>query len=147
MREVRHVRHGVEYRAALRTGVGYGIRLSASDRDRYFDPGWPDVLVDVASGEPVLVPISSSFWRSRRELRSAAIGQWLLRSELAPWAPRHPPSLWSCPRPEPASSATSVPIFGRPLALRVGRCVPSRFLAVADRVARYRSGTVGGWPG
>jgi hypothetical protein len=43
------------------------------------------VLVDVASGEPVLVPISSSFWRSCRELRSAAIGQWLLRSELAPW--------------------------------------------------------------
>jgi len=77
----------------LRTGAGYGIRLSASDRDRYFDPGWPDVLVDVASGEPVLMPISSSFWRSCRELRSAAIGQCLLRSELAPWAPGHPPSL------------------------------------------------------
>jgi len=39
MREVRHVRHGVEYRAALRTGAGYGIRLSASDRDRYLRPG------------------------------------------------------------------------------------------------------------
>ena len=23
----------------LRTGAGYGIGLSASDRDRYFDPG------------------------------------------------------------------------------------------------------------
>jgi hypothetical protein len=77
----------------LRTGAGYGIRLSASDRDRLFDPGWSHVFVDVADGEPVPVPISSSFWRSCPELRSAAIGQWLLRNGLAPWACGSPPPL------------------------------------------------------
>jgi hypothetical protein len=77
----------------LRTGAGYGIRLSTSDRDRLFDTSWSYVFVDVADGEPVLVPTSGSFWRSCPELRSAAIGQWLLRNGLAPWARGSPPSL------------------------------------------------------
>jgi hypothetical protein len=77
----------------LRTGAGYGIRLSAGDRERFFDPGWSDVSVEVADGEPFLVPLSGSFWRSCPELRSAAIGQWLLRSGLAPWPRGAPPGL------------------------------------------------------
>jgi hypothetical protein len=44
------------------TGAGYGIRLSLSDRDRFFDPGWSGVSVSVADGEPILVPLSNSFW-------------------------------------------------------------------------------------
>ena len=77
----------------LTTGAGYGIRLSAGDRDLFFEPHWSDVSVDVADGEAVLVPLSRSFWRSCPELRSAAIGQWLLRNGLAPWPRGAPPAL------------------------------------------------------
>lgn len=45
------------------------------------------------SGVPVLVPLSRSFWRSCPELRSAAIGQWLLRNGLAPWPRGAPPAV------------------------------------------------------
>lgn len=77
----------------LRTGAGYGIRLFVGDRDLFFDPHWSDVSVDVADGGPALVPLSRSFWRSCPELRSAAIGQWLLRHGLAPWPRGAPPAL------------------------------------------------------
>lgn len=77
----------------LRTGAGYGVRLSAGDRDRFFDPSWPHVFVDVDDGAPILIPLSGSFWLSCPELRSAGIGQWLLRSGLAPWPRGVPPAL------------------------------------------------------
>jgi hypothetical protein len=93
MREVRMYVTAWSNGRPLRTGAGYGIRLSVGDRDRFFDPDWSDVSVDVADGEPVLVPLSSSFWRSCPELRSAAIGQWLLRNALAPWPRGAPPTL------------------------------------------------------
>jgi hypothetical protein len=77
----------------LRTGAGYGVRLSGGDRDRFFDPGWPYVFVDVDDGAPILIPLSGSFWRSCPELRSVRIGQWFLRSGLAPWPRGAPPAL------------------------------------------------------
>jgi hypothetical protein len=84
MREVRMYVTAWSNGRPLRTGAGYGIRLSVGDRDLFFDPHWSDVSVDFADGEPVLVPLSRSFWRSCPELRSAAIGRWLLRNGLAP---------------------------------------------------------------
>ncbi len=58
-----------------------------------FDPGWPDVIVSLDQGETVSVALSKSFWRSCPELRSAAIGRWLLRNRLAPWPRGLPPTL------------------------------------------------------
>lgn len=75
----------------LRTGAGYGVRLSDRDRDQYFDPEWREVTVDLDRGETVSVSLSESFWRSCPELRSAAIGRWLLDNGLAPWPPGVPP--------------------------------------------------------
>jgi len=63
----------------LPTGAGYGVRLSDHDRDDHFDHGWHQVVVILDEGESVSVPLSKSFWRSCPELRSAAIGRWLLR--------------------------------------------------------------------
>ena len=76
-----------------RRGAGYGVRLSHYDRDHYFDRGWREVMVSLDSDEIVAVPLSKSFWRSCPELRSAAIGRWLLRHRLAPWPHGHPPAV------------------------------------------------------
>lgn len=75
----------------LRTGAGYGVRLSDRDRDHYFDPVWCEVVIDLDYAETVSVRLSKSFWRSCPELRSAAIGRWLHRNGLAPWPRGAPP--------------------------------------------------------
>jgi hypothetical protein len=77
----------------LPTGAGYGLRLSDRDRDKYFDPGWAEVIIDLDHGEKVPVSLSDSFWRSCSELRSAAIGRWLLLNGLAPWSRGRPPTV------------------------------------------------------
>ena len=76
----------------LSTGAGYGVRLSDRDRDQYFDPEWRQVILFLDRGETVSVRLSKSFWRSCSELRSAAIGRWLPRNGLAPWARGAPPA-------------------------------------------------------
>ncbi len=76
----------------LRTGAGYGVRLSGHDRDKHFDPAWREVIVDLDDGESVSVALSASFWGSCPELRNAAIGRWLLRHGLAPWSRGAPPA-------------------------------------------------------
>ena len=45
------------------TGAGYGIRLTHADRDRYFDPTWVAVELQLGADAEVTVPISPSFWR------------------------------------------------------------------------------------
>jgi hypothetical protein len=77
----------------LPTGAGYGIRLSDRDRDTYFDPGWDEVIIGLNQEEKVPVSLSDSFWRSCPELRSAAIGRWLLHNGLAPWSRGRPPTM------------------------------------------------------
>jgi hypothetical protein len=53
-REVRWGMHATAWSNGrpLSTGAGYGIRLSASDRDRFFDRGWQVVSIYVRDGEP-----------------------------------------------------------------------------------------------
>lgn len=77
----------------LPTGAGYGVKLSHRDRDKFFDTGWDEVIIDLDQGEKVPVSLSYSFWLSCSELRSAAIGQWLLRNGLAPWPGGRPPAM------------------------------------------------------
>jgi hypothetical protein len=45
----------------LRTGAGYGVRLSGRDRDKHFDPAWREVIVDLDGGESISVSLSESF--------------------------------------------------------------------------------------
>jgi len=77
---------------ASASGSGYGLRIKIRDRERHFHPTWTNVVVEL-DGEATVVPLSGSFWRTCNELRSTAIGQWLLRYGLAPWPHRHPPTL------------------------------------------------------
>lgn len=92
--ETRHMRAvGWSNGQPLPTGAGYGVRLSGHDRDEHFDPGWHEVIVDLDHGEVARVSLSKSFWRSCSELRSAAIGRWLLQQRLAPWPRGEPPAM------------------------------------------------------
>ena len=74
-----------------RSGAGYGLKISRQDRDRFFDQSWSTVVIHLPEQDPTSVPLSESFWRSCTELRSAAIGRWLLLNGLAPWPRGKPP--------------------------------------------------------
>lgn len=74
----------------LPTGAGYGVRILRADRDLHFDPSWSEVIVELGS-RWTTVPLSESFWQNCHELRSAAIGRWLIENELAPWPTGKPP--------------------------------------------------------
>ena len=75
------------------TGAGYGLKVSVQDRDRYFRPEWDVVLLEIPGEGTTSVTLSASFWRTCSELRSAAIGRWLLSAGRAPWPRGAPPDL------------------------------------------------------
>lgn len=75
------------------SGAGYGLRIRASDRDRWFDRSWDRVEIDLDNGSQASVRLSKAFWGSCTELRSVVIGRWLLEHGLAPWPRREPPVL------------------------------------------------------
>jgi hypothetical protein len=75
------------------TGAGYGLRVSLADRDRYFDSTWTHVEIDLGTQGIALIPLSDSFWSRCVELRSAAVGRWLIGRRLAPWSKGAPPLL------------------------------------------------------
>lgn len=77
----------------LGSGAGYGLRISEADRDQFFEPCWDSVEIELGSADVVAVPLSRSFWRTCTELRSAAVGRWLLAFGLAPWPKGTPPRL------------------------------------------------------
>ena len=69
----------------MNSSAGYGIRISKADRDRYFVPGWDEVELELPSGQRVEVSLSRSFWKPETpcaELRSAAVGRWLIEQGL-----------------------------------------------------------------
>lgn len=83
------------------SGAGYGLKVSASDRDRYFDRRWGMVELHLPTlGEPVRVNIDKdSFWSGNcRELISREIGQWLQKIGKAPWPNGSPPRVALRPR-------------------------------------------------
>lgn len=77
-----------------RTGAGYGFKLLADDRDRYFDKSWSTVFVSLP-GVPKEVEVNvskASFWSNTcRELVSREVGLWLREHGYAPWASGNPP--------------------------------------------------------
>ena len=77
-----------------RSGTGYGLRVSAPDRDRHFEPHWPSVLLLLPGAENEIdVNIAKrSFWSGKcGELLHCEIGRWLRGRGLAPWPKRKPP--------------------------------------------------------
>ena len=82
------------------SGAGYGIRTSKADRDRYFVLGWDKVQLELPSGQRVEVSLTRSFWKTETpcaELRSAAVGRWLIEQGVAPWPKGSPPRLTLAP--------------------------------------------------
>jgi hypothetical protein len=78
------------------TGIGYGFKVSAADRDRYFNPAWQTVILELPSRSgPVIVEANvgkESFWNSQcRELISKEIGRWLIEEGCVLWPKGNPP--------------------------------------------------------
>ena len=82
------------------SGAGYGLKLHAPDRDRYFQRKWETVILEL-QGFPVPVEVNidkNSFWGPKcRELISKKIGLWLIENSLAPWPKGKPPKLFILP--------------------------------------------------
>ncbi len=74
-------------------GGTYGLKVQTSDRDRLFDRGWQDVILELQGQGQSVVTVSPSFWRRCSELRSADIGWWLHQNGLAPWPHGQPPKM------------------------------------------------------
>jgi hypothetical protein len=78
------------------SGAGYGIRVSAIDRDAYFDKKAAAILLELQGwSRPVRVNTNkASFWgRACRELIKQEIGQLLQQNGLARWPKHDPPKL------------------------------------------------------
>ena len=79
---------------APREPAGYGLKFLDRDRDAVFDREWTEIVLDCEGGpKDVTLPLSASFWRSCTELRSAAIGSWLMEADVAPWVRGSPPGV------------------------------------------------------
>jgi hypothetical protein len=86
------------------SGAGYGLKISRQDRDRFFERSWSAIELQVPGQGTTTVQLSASFWRSCTELRSAAIGRWLIGNGLAPWPKGSPPVVGIQPTGERAFS-------------------------------------------
>jgi len=77
-----------------KSGAGYGLKISAGDRDRYFRREWGSVILEL-EGVPDSISVNidkPSFWdRVYGELISKDIGQWLRSNCKAPWPKGYPP--------------------------------------------------------
>lgn len=78
------------------TGAGYGLKVSAEDRDRHFNPAWRSVSVELPICYGFIVAEvnvgKESFWGPTcRERISAEIGRWMISNQYAPWKDDLPP--------------------------------------------------------
>ena len=81
------------------SGAGYGLKVSVSDRDRYFDRRWGSVSLKLPNRVEIEVNTNKkSFWDTTcRELIHKEIGAWLRGSGSAPWPHGHPPQFEMIP--------------------------------------------------
>ena len=78
------------------TGAGYGLKVDANDRDRYFSRKWKSVILELAGESKGIVVNTNkpSFWGPIcRELISRGIGIWLIKNRKAPWTKGKPPKI------------------------------------------------------
>jgi hypothetical protein len=71
--------------------VEYGLKLEASDRDRYFRREWRAVRIDLPDGSFAKANTMGEFWGKCAELRSTDLGRWMFGHGYAPWKQRQPP--------------------------------------------------------
>jgi len=70
----------------------YGIRILEADVSLYFRPEWETVSVYLPQErEPVVIPLTASFWEGSPELRSPGIKRFLRRHALTDWEKKQPP--------------------------------------------------------
>jgi hypothetical protein len=75
-------------------GGSYGLRILEANVSLYFRPEWETVAIYLPDEtEPVVVPLTPSFWRGSPELRSSRIKAFFLRNGLIPWEKKQPPNL------------------------------------------------------
>jgi len=76
------------------SGAGYGIKITARDRDHWFRREWKSVRL-ILPGDSVPIEVNTdkaSFWNNRcRELISSRLGAWMIAQKLAPWPSGEPP--------------------------------------------------------
>jgi hypothetical protein len=78
------------------SGAGYGLKVSVSDRDRYFKREWKYITLELEGWDSAtkINVDKASFWNETcRELINAEIGRWLIQTGLAPWSKGNPPKL------------------------------------------------------
>ena len=76
------------------SGAGYGLKVSAADRDRSFNRNWRSgTLRPVTKSRFVEVNCAKdSFWnRTCRELIASDVGRWFIELGVAPWPTGTPP--------------------------------------------------------
>ena len=78
------------------TGAGYGLKISAEDRDRHFERNWSAVTLRLIGGRTSRVAeanvAKASFWSPQcRELIKLEIGQWLIENGFRRWLLNAPP--------------------------------------------------------
>ena len=78
------------------TGAGYGLKISAEDRDKYFDTDWDTVTLRLIGERTRRVAEANitkdSFWSPEcRELIQLEIGQWFIENGFRRWTLNVPP--------------------------------------------------------
>jgi hypothetical protein len=67
------------------SGSGSGLRLSRADRDKYMLAACRAIVLAFPDEFQARVRLCDAFSRNCFELRSAAIGRWLVANDLASW--------------------------------------------------------------
>lgn len=75
-----------------RRSVALGVRVGREFANQFFDKEWDSVLIEM---DEVTVPVkvTKTFWTSCPELRSPAIGAWMKKRGVVPWAKGKPPEM------------------------------------------------------
>jgi hypothetical protein len=80
-------------------GSTYGIRVGTANRDRYFDPNWTAIEVEI-EGEVHRFAVTPAFWKQCPEFRDSGgtvIRDWLQRHGTLDWPSGHPPQFQLLP--------------------------------------------------
>jgi hypothetical protein len=78
-------------------GTGYGIKVTASDRNRFFKKQWKSVTLEFENSlaQAQVNIAKKSFWTPVcRELIKKEIGEWFQANGLDRWPEGDPPKLW-----------------------------------------------------
>ena len=73
----------------------YGIRVGVPNRDKYFDPAWKSIEVEI-DGHFHCFRLTAGFWRHCPEFRDSGkpiIREWLRRKHMLDWPRGKPPRM------------------------------------------------------